>query len=161
MEKILKEVKITRMFAAPVQLVWQAWVDSRLIQQWFGPKGFTNIISEVDAQEGEEIHIVMEDTEGLIQKGSRYPMKGVFIEVVPEERLVFTNNAVDAANTPLIEGITTVTFEEAGDMTKMTMDTKISNFKPGMEQALNGMEEGWIQSFEKLKILLEKLSRQQ
>ena len=52
-------------------------------------------------------------------------MRGEFREIVPPERLVFTNIAVDAADKPIIEGLTTVTFTERGGKTMMTFSTTL------------------------------------
>src|SRR5271157_1381916 len=91
MEKPIKELTIKRTFDAPRELVWKAWTDPKLLKQWFGPRGVTNPICEVDARKGGIIYIVMEAGEELgPAKGMRWPMKGKFDEVVPYERFVFT-----------------------------------------------------------------------
>jgi uncharacterized protein YndB with AHSA1/START domain len=85
-------------------------------------------------------------------------MKGEFREIVPPERLVFTNIAVDAADHPIIEGLTTVTFAEKGgkkgSQTTMTLHTRgraVVDYAVGY---LNGMEAGWMGSIDKLETLL-------
>jgi uncharacterized protein YndB with AHSA1/START domain len=88
--------------------------------------------------------------------GSVYPMKGEFREIVPPERLVFTNIAVDAADQPIIEGLTTVTFIERGGKTTMTLHTRgraVVDYAAGY---LQGMEMGWAGSIDKLEILLAR-----
>lgn len=158
MTSAIKELTIKRTFDAPRELVWKAWTDPELIKQWFGPAGFMNPVAEVDARKGGAIHIVMEDSAGLIKKGSKYPMRGIFTEVAPGERLVFTNNAVDyTTDALLIESMTTVTLEKLGNKTKLTMHTAVTKVAPGMEQALAGMGAGWSQSFDKLKVLIGKI----
>ena len=88
--------------------------------------------------------------------GSVYPMKGEFREIVPPERLVFTNIAVDAAGQPIIEGLTTVTFIERDGKTTMTLHTRgraVVDYAIGY---LQGMEMGWTGSIDKLEILLAR-----
>jgi uncharacterized protein YndB with AHSA1/START domain len=83
-------------------------------------------------------------------------MKGEFREIVPPERLVFTNIAVDAADKPIIEGLTTVTFIERGGKTTMTLQTRgraVVDYAVGY---LQGMEMGWSGSIDKLEILLAR-----
>ena len=79
----------------------------RILAQWWGPKGFTNPVCEIDARVGGALRIHMRAPDGSI-----YPMKGEIREIVAPERLVFTNIAVDADGSHIIEGLTTVTFAE-------------------------------------------------
>ena len=88
--------------------------------------------------------------------GSVYPMKGEFREIVPPERLVFTNIAVDAADKPIIEGLTTVTFIERSGKTTMTLHTRGRAVVDYAVSYLQGMEMGWSGSIDKLEILLAR-----
>jgi uncharacterized protein YndB with AHSA1/START domain len=83
-------VTLTRVFNAPRALVWKAWTDSKMMAQWFGPRGFTNPVCELDVRVGGSLYIVMRGPDRI-----DYPMKGVFREVSAPERLVFTNIAID------------------------------------------------------------------
>ena len=144
-------VEIVRVFDAPRALVWQAWTDSKMMAQWFGPKHFTNPVCEVDARPGGKLHIVMRGPDG-----NDYPCAGVFREVVKPERLVFTNNAVDKDGKLLLEGLTTVTFVEQGNKTKMTLHTHAVGLVPIAKQMLAGMKAGWTQSIDKLQELVAR-----
>jgi uncharacterized protein YndB with AHSA1/START domain len=145
-------VTITRTFNAPRALVWKCWTDSAHMAQWFGPKGFTNPICEVDARVGGNLRIVMRGPDG-----NDYPTKGVFREVVAPERLVFSNIAVDKDGHHLLEGETTVTFAEHGGKTTLTLLTHAVGLVPLAQQMLAGMEAGWTQSIDKLETLLPGL----
>ena len=61
------------MFDAPRALVWQAWTDPTMLAQWFGPRGFTSSVPELDLRVGGALRIVMHGPDG-----NDYPMKGVF-----------------------------------------------------------------------------------
>ena len=78
-----REITITRMFDAPRAVVFRAWTDAGQLAQWWGPKGFTNPVCEIDVRVGGAIRIHMRSPDGNI-----YPMKGEFREIVPPERLV-------------------------------------------------------------------------
>src|SRR5579862_3731997 len=106
---------IERIFDAPRSLLFKAWTEPRRLAQWWGPKGFTNPVCEVDARPGGALRIVMRAPDG-----AEHPMTGVFREVIAPARLVFTNVAVDREGKPLLEGLTTVTFAEQGGKTKLT-----------------------------------------
>jgi uncharacterized protein YndB with AHSA1/START domain len=48
------EVAVTRIFDAPLALVWKAWTDPQMMARWWGPKGFTNPICEMDVRPAAE-----------------------------------------------------------------------------------------------------------
>lgn len=145
------EVTITRTFDAPRELVFKAWTDPEIMAKWWGPKGVTNPTCEIDAKVGGRIRIVMLAGKELGPlAGQRWPMKGIFKEVKPPERLVFVNQAVDEDDNILIDALTTVTFEEENGKTKMTMKTAAKGVSTQAPKMLEGMETGWRQSFDKL-----------
>jgi uncharacterized protein YndB with AHSA1/START domain len=144
-----RTVTLTRTYDAPRELVWRAWTEPAHMAQWFGPRGFTSSVPELDARIGGNLRIVMHGPDGNV-----YPMKGVFREVVPPERLVFTNIAIDNDGNHLLEGETTVILEAQGGKTKLTLHTYAKGLVPIAPQMLAGMETGWSQSFDKLRELL-------
>jgi uncharacterized protein YndB with AHSA1/START domain len=113
---IEREVTITRIFNAPRAVVFRAWTDPVQLAQWWGPKGFTNPVCEIDVRIGGALRIHMRGPDGSI-----YPMKGEFREIVPPERLAFTNIALDEAGNAILEGFTTVTFADDGGKTTLTL----------------------------------------
>jgi len=146
-----REITITRVFDAPRALVFEAWTDAAQLAQWWGPKGFTNPVCEIDVRVGGAIRVHMRSPDGQV-----YPMRGEFREIVAPERLVFTNIAVDGADKPIIEGLTTVIFAERGGKTTMTLHTRgraVVDYAVGY---LQGMEAGWTGSIDKLQTLLAK-----
>jgi uncharacterized protein YndB with AHSA1/START domain len=142
-------IALTRVFDAPRTLVWKAWTDPRMMAQWFGPRGFTNPVCELDVRVGGSLRIVMRGPDG-----NDYPMKGVFREVVALERLVFTNIATDNSGKHLLEGETTVTFAEKDGKTTLILKSRAIGLVPIAPQMLAGMETGWTQSIDKLQGLL-------
>jgi uncharacterized protein YndB with AHSA1/START domain len=140
-----REVVITRVFDAPRDLVFRAWTDSVQVARWWGPASFTNPVCELDARPGGAWRIVMRGPDG-----NEYPCQGVYREVVRPERLVFTNDAVDDAGSPVLKGLTSVTFEEDGAKTRMTMRTRAVAVVPYARAYLAGMEAGWTQSIDRL-----------
>lgn len=144
-------VTITRIFNAPRPLVFAAWTDPAQLAQWWSPYGFTNPVCEVDARPGGAFLVHMRGPDGV-----EYPDQGVFREVVPPERLVFTSSAIeDEAGKPQLEALTTVTFEELDGQTKLTLQSVVVKVTPAAEGALAGMEVGWAQSLAKLAEYLQ------
>jgi uncharacterized protein YndB with AHSA1/START domain len=146
-----REITITRVFDAPRELVFKAWTDPKHRAQWWGPKGFTNPVCEFDARVGGALRIHMRAPDGNV-----YPMKGVIQEIVASERLVFTNIAIDAAGNHLLEGLTTVTFAEAGGKTRLTLHTRGAAMVEYAVAYLQGMEMGWTQSIDKLEAFVTR-----
>ena len=150
-----KELTLERTFDAPRDLVFKAWTDPKMVQEWWGPQGFTNPICEVDPKAGGIIHIVMEDSAGLIAKGSRYPMKGEFREVDEPHKLVFTSSAI-MNDKEILTNLVTVTFDEVDGKTKMIAHIVVTHAEPEAEMPLRGMEMGWNQQLDKLAEFLQK-----
>jgi len=141
-----RSIEIVRIFDAPRELVYQAWTDPEHMTQWWGPKIFTNHSCKLDVRPGGAWQIVMRSPDG-----TDYGCKGVYSEVTPPERLVFTNDAVDQNDKPLLKGFTTVTFEKhQGNKTKLTLQTRAEGLVDFAPQMLKGMDQGWSQSLDKL-----------
>jgi len=138
-------VVLTRVFDAPRALLWKAWTDPKMLAQWFGPRGFTSSVPELDVRVGGALRIIMHGPDG-----NDYPMKGVFREVVAPERLVFTNIAIDTQGNHLLEGETAVEFAEKNGKTILTLKTHAVGLAPIATTMLAGMEAGWTQSIDKL-----------
>lgn len=141
-----KEVTIRRVFDASRELVFRAWTEPRHVAQWFGPHQFTNPVCEIDARASGQILIQMQAPDG-----SAHPMRGVFEEVVEPERIVFISTAFEDQNgKPQLVARNTVTFHERDGQTEMTLHSIVLKATPDMAGPLSGMEQGWVESFEKL-----------
>ena len=81
-----REIKVTRTFAAPRALVFSMFTDAKHLAAWWGPHGFTNPVCEADARPNGKILIHMQAPDGTV-----HPMGGIFHEIVPHERIVFTS----------------------------------------------------------------------
>jgi uncharacterized glyoxalase superfamily protein PhnB/uncharacterized protein YndB with AHSA1/START domain len=79
-----REIKISRVFDAPVELVWEVWTDPEHIKNWWGPNGFTNTISKMDIKENGKWNLIMHGPDG-----TDYKNESVFKEIVPLKKLVY------------------------------------------------------------------------
>lgn len=147
------EATFTRVFNAPRPLVFLAWTSRDHVARWWGPKGFTSPRCEWDARPGGRIHIDMRSPNGWV-----YPMSGEFHEVKAPERLVFTSAALDENGAPLFEVLNTLTFTEKGGRTHMRLDVLVSGARPNTEAYLNGMQQGWNESLDRLEAELATLN---
>ena len=161
-----RDFLITRVFDAPRSLVFEAWVDPVQMAQWWGPRGFTNSACEMDVRPGGAYRIVMRSPEGV-----EYPLKGVFHAIVSPELIVKTDDLSEhpsewkdlvipdrpkGENDPVGEAVSTVTFDVLDTGTELTVHTRFRSARIRSAMVKLGMTEGWSQSLERLKELLEK-----
>jgi uncharacterized protein YndB with AHSA1/START domain len=154
-----RSVLISRTFDAPRELVWRAWTDPKQMVQWWGPRDFTNPVCEMDVQPGGIWRIVMRSPDGI-----DYPIKSVYVKVEPPKRLVLVmdcsehplewHNLVnpdrDQSRPPRLECVQTVTFEDLGGQTKLTIRTELETAAIRDAMVKLGMHEGWNQSLDRL-----------
>src|SRR5437764_14451728 len=81
-----REITIARTFDAPRALVFSMFTDAKHLAAWWGPHGWSNPKAEADPRAGGKILIHMQAPDGTV-----HPMGGVFDEIVPHERIVFTS----------------------------------------------------------------------
>ena len=139
------ELVITRVFDAPRERLWKAWTDPEDMKQWSAPKGFTVPVSEGELKPGGHWKAVM-----VKPDGTPLPLGGVYREINPPERLVFTHAWFDENDKPGPETVCTVVLKELGSKTEMTF--RQTGFTSG--DSREGHEGGWTECFEKLEDLL-------
>jgi uncharacterized protein YndB with AHSA1/START domain len=109
-----RELQITRFFDAPRDLVFKMWTDPAHIVQWWGPIGFKTESLEMDVRPGGIWKLVMHGPDG-----KDYQNKIVYSEVVKPKRLIYNHLGQDG--TEAVKFQVTVTFEEIGEKTHLTM----------------------------------------
>lgn len=111
-----RELVLTRLIGAPPERVYEAWTTPSLMKQWFAPRPWTTSVVELDVRPGGANRIVMCDPDG-----NEFPNRGIYLDVVPNQRLVFTD-AYTEAWLPAEKAFMTVmlTFEAEGGGTRYT-----------------------------------------
>ncbi len=146
------QLTITRLFDAPRALVWKAWTEPEHFMRWWGPAGFTSPAATIDFRVGGKYLFCMRSPDGRDMWST-----GVYNEIVPLERLVYTDSFADADGSVItaeqmgMSGLPdvyhiTVTLEDLGSQTRMTL-THAGLPAGEMQQSA---AEGWNQSFDKL-----------
>jgi uncharacterized protein YndB with AHSA1/START domain len=130
---------IKRRFNAPAEKVFAAWTDPQKLKRWMGPGEIVAVVAEADPRVGGRYHIMMQRP-----GDEQHDVSGIYREVVPNEKLVFT---WAWKTTPERESLVTVTFKKDGEGTIMTF--KHEQFFD--EQARDRHQSGWSSSFEKLE----------
>jgi uncharacterized protein YndB with AHSA1/START domain len=150
-----RSVTLTRVLKAPRSLVWAAWTEPKHLKEWWGPEQFTNPVVEGEVKIGAEMHITMHGP-----KGSPWdvdmPMIKRYREIVPGKKLVFENEPIGPGGMKLLQALTTVTFADHPEGTLMEMTTSARALTETAVRMLEGMDQGWGQSFDKLARYLEK-----
>jgi uncharacterized protein YndB with AHSA1/START domain len=108
------QVVYTRVFAAPRDLVFEAWTRPEHVRQWWGPRKYTMTVCEIDLRPGGADRFVQRGPDG-----NECPFKGVYREIVPPERLVYTQ-IFDFPGLSDRELLVTVTFDERDGQTLLT-----------------------------------------
>ena len=140
-----REIVMTRVFDAPRRLVFDAFTKPELLKRWLtGPPGWTLAVCEIDLRVGGEWHMVMR-----MPDGSDHPFRGVYREIVPNERLVYTE-CYDVPQIGSPEWLTTVTFDDLHGSTRLTHTIlhRSREARDGHLQA--GMKAGSIQTLRRL-----------
>ena len=160
------DIVISRTFAAPRSVVWQAWTNPAHLAQWWGPRDFTNPVCELDVRVGGTYRIVMRSPEGR-----EYPIVGTFREVTALARLVLVMDCSghpdewhDQVNPlrdkskgrPSLDLLQTVTLDEVAGGTTVTVRTRFESTSVRDAMLRMGMTEGWSQSLDRLAALLAR-----
>lgn len=142
----------TRFIDAPRERVFKAWIDPHDLALWWGPKGFTSPVCELDARPGGSMRIDMQGPDGVL-----YPMKGIYHGLSEPSRIVFTSTAFeDEEGDPQLQVLNTVLFVGHMGRTRVSVTATVVKAAPAVSDALAGMEDGWTQSLDRLAEFLEK-----
>jgi uncharacterized protein YndB with AHSA1/START domain len=131
-----REIVLTRVFAAPRGLVFEAWTRPEHVRQWYGCGEFTLAVCEIDLRVGGAYRYTM-----LSPDGAEHTTQGVYREIVPPGRLVYTEQYVSRGSTSNA-ALVTVLFAEHGGLTTLT-STIVHQSKEDRDGHLDsGMETG-------------------
>jgi uncharacterized protein YndB with AHSA1/START domain len=143
-----REIVMTRVFDAPRHLVFDAFTKPELLKRWFGPRGWSLVVCEVDLKVGGTFRFVLRGPDGRDMG-----MRGVYREILAPERSVHIESFDDF---PGESQVTTVLVEQGG---KTTLTATV--LYPSQEirdmVAKSGMEHGAAESYDKLAELLESV----
>jgi uncharacterized protein YndB with AHSA1/START domain len=148
-----RELSLTRIIDAPPAKVFKAWTDPGLLKQWFAPRPWTTPHAQLDVRPGGANLIIMRGP-----KGQEFPSRGVYLEVIDSERLVFTDaytSAWEPAEKPFMTVI--LTFEDLGGKTRYTARVFHWSVTDRETHERMGFHAGWGQCADQLAELVSKL----
>lgn len=148
-----RELRLTRLIDAPREKLFRAWTEPELLKQWFAPLPYTTPAAELDVRPGGANFVVMRGPDG-----KEFPNRGVYLEVVPNERLVFTDaytQAWEPSQKPFMTVI--LTFEDEGGKTRYT--ARVCHWTQADRETHEkmGFHEGWGRCADQLAALVAKL----
>jgi len=154
-----RDLVVTRVFAAPVDLVWKAWTDPEYVMRWWGPDHFTSPSAKMDFREGGTSVVCMRAPKDF--GGQDMYSTWVYQKIVPLKRIEFIQNLADKDGNPIDpanlglpsefprDTLTIVTFKDLDNgKTEMTVteygmpaaDTEMGrNAELGLNQSLDKM----------------------
>jgi uncharacterized protein YndB with AHSA1/START domain len=141
------DLTLTRLIAAPRKAIWRCWTEPDLVKQWFTPRPWTTPVVEIDLRPGGSSHMIFRGPEG-----QEFPNDGVYLEVVPNERLVFTDAYTKAwipSAKPFMTGI--VTLAEEGGRTRYTAVARHWTAEDRARHEQMGFHEGWGKATDQLE----------
>jgi uncharacterized protein YndB with AHSA1/START domain len=149
-----REIVLTRVFNAPRELVFEAYTEPEHVRNWWGPRNSTEVHFEAEVRPGGSYRYVI-----LSGDGVEVPFTGVYQEVTPPERLVYTEiydvvpfNSGDPA-------LNTVTFADEAGKTLVTVTTVYPTKEVRDFVLTTGMEGGAAESYDRLEELLIDLAK--
>jgi uncharacterized protein YndB with AHSA1/START domain len=150
---IAHELVLTRLIDVPAHKLFRCWTDPALMVRWFTPPPWKTIAAEVDLRAGGSSCVTMQGPDG-----TQVPNRGVYLEVVPDRRLVFTD-AYTSAWVPSAKPFFTciVTFDAEDGKTRYTARARHWNAEDCAAHEKMGFHEGWGKVADQLAALAATL----
>jgi len=147
-----REIHIERVFDAPRDKVFAAFTNPELIPEWWGPRGTTTIVDEMDVRPGGSWRFV-----GRGADGSETAFRGTYREITAPERIVQT---FEWEGLPGHISVETMQLDDLGGRTRITVTSVFDSVadRDGMLQS--GMEQGAGESYDRLEAYLQTLIAQ-
>jgi uncharacterized protein YndB with AHSA1/START domain len=149
-----RELVLTRLIDVPREKLWRCWTEPKLMLQWFTPAPWKTIHAETDVRPGGSSYIVMQGPDG-----TEMPNRGVYLEVIENEKLVFTDaytSAWQPSENPFFTGI--LTFEDAGNGQTRYTARAVHWTKENREaHEKMGFHEGWGAATDQMTALARTL----
>jgi len=146
-----RELILTRDVDLPAEKLWRGWTDPELLKQWFCPRPWGVAHAELDVRPGGSCLVVMRSPEG-----QEFPNPGVYLEVVPNRRLVFTDAYIRAWEPSAHPFMTaTISFDDlGGGRTRYTACARHWSVADREKHEAMGFHAGWNQALDQLVELL-------
>jgi uncharacterized protein YndB with AHSA1/START domain len=147
-----REIVMTRVFNAPRRLVFTAWTTPEHVKRWYGCKTHALTACEIDLRVGGRYRYVLRGPDG-----GDLTIAGVYRQIAPTERLIYTERAV-SQGAPSAEAIVTVIFAEFAGMTTLTVTVLHQSRENRDAHLKSGVEAGAAETLDRLAALLATMA---
>lgn len=96
----MEQIEVTRIFNAPVKMVWQVWTDPELVKKWWGPNHFTGPVAEIDFREGGTSLVSMRAPESF--GGQEHYSIWEYVKIVPHTYIEFIQRISNNKGEPIL-----------------------------------------------------------
>ena len=154
MTDVSRELMLSRLIAAPRSVVWRFWTEPELIKQWFTPRPWTTPVVETDLRAGGATYMLFRGP-----NGEEFPNRGVYLEVVPQQRLVFTDAYVEAwvpSNEPFMTAI--ISFADEGGGTRYEARVRHWSEEAMTRHESMGFHAGWGKAADQLEEVAKRFA---
>ena len=144
------DLQFERIVDVPLEKIWAAWTTPKLLMPWFCPLPWKTIACEIDLRPGGIFRTVMQSPEG-----QKFPNSGCYLEVIPNEKLVWTN-AMEPGFRPAKQAVAnldhpcegfmmtaTILLEPVASGTKYTAHVMHANKEARIQHEQMGFKDGW------------------
>ena len=148
-----RELVITRLINTPASKLYRAWTEPELMKEWFCPRPWTTPAIENDVRTGGSSYVLMQGP-----NGERHENRGIYLEIIPNKKLVFTDaytKAWEPSNKSFMTGI--ITFEEEGGKTRYTARVLHWSTEDRQTHEKMGFRDGWSKATDQLEALVARI----
>ena len=153
------DLLLERVVALPRERVWAAWTEPKHLKKWFTPVPWKTVDCEIDLRPGGRFYFLMQSPEG-----EKFPNTGCILEVVKNERLVWTNALLPgyrpassgAASADDLVFTAVIALQRKGRGTRYTATAIHKNPDDAQKHAKMGFHDGWGKALDQLVALMKK-----
>ena len=143
-----REIRLEREFDAPRERVFAVMIDPALISEWWGPRGTTTTVDEMDVRPGGAWRYVVRN-----EDGSETAFRGIYREIAAPERIVQT---FEWEGMPGYVSVDSAVLEDLGERTRLVTTSLFHTIEERDGMLASGMEGGAGETFNRLEELLAR-----
>ena len=139
-------LRLSRVLRARRETVFAAWSSAEHVSRWFAPEACAVIEATVEMRTGGPFELGMRSPDGAVNW-----LRGTFVEIVPNTRLVIDMRIDDSAGVPLFRAYTEVDFADAPEGTRLHVTQTYTLIDLSKRWMLAGAPQGWNSTLDNLE----------
>ena len=142
----VQPLRLSRVFHAPRETLVKAWSSAEHVKRWFSPETFSVTEAKVEMRIGGPFDVCMRSP-----TGEEHWIRGTFVEITPQRRLVIDMQITEPTGKPLFRAYTEVDFADTLGGTRMDVVQTYTLIDPSTAWMVEGAPQGWDTTLEKLE----------